>query len=151
MQPSPTQPMLTLPRRGPRLTLLAIGYGTLIMGWLSLEDQGIVTVTLLALGAASLSVIVVMLNRLGGRSFTRGPSALLLAGGTGVAGALTAPIAALLMLLKTATHAHVWPDYPLTVIVAMLARTPAWGAAGLLAGVGLALLWRTLRRETAPH
>jgi hypothetical protein len=48
------------------------------------------------------------------------------------------------MLLKSAAHAHTYPDYPLPLLGATLARSPAWATAGALIGLGSALLWIAL-------
>lgn len=52
----------------------------------------------------------------------------------------TACIAALLMLLKTGWHAHIFPDFPFGMILDTLGRAPAWAMAGALVGLGLALI-----------
>ncbi len=63
----------------------------------------------------------------------------------GLAGALTGLITALLMLIKTAMHAHAYPDYPLTLMGAALARIPGWSLVGFFLGVGTALTWLAYR------
>ena len=65
---------------------------------------------------------------------------LALAVWSGLVGAASAPLIAMLMLFKTASHAHLSPDYPLPILLGTLARLPAWSAAGALGGLGLGLL-----------
>lgn len=81
-------------------------------------------------------------RRFGGRTISR-HSALfgLIALGT-LTGAMSAPLTTVLMFLKNAFHAHVFPDYPLPILLAMLERLPAWTVAGALCGVAAALLIR---------
>lgn len=141
---------LTLPRRGPRLTLLAIGYGALVLFWLSPEDTAIWPVTALGAGGAIWVTLLTTLNRLGGQTFSRRAVTWGLVGLGGMAGALSGPLTATLMLIKTAMHSHLTPDYPLSVIGATLARTPAWGVAGALIGLGLALVWLAGRTSSPP-
>jgi hypothetical protein len=51
---------------------------------------------------------------------------------------------AALMLLKNGSHGHLFPDYPFSLIMAMLERAPAWAIAGalLIGGLWLAGGWR---------
>jgi hypothetical protein len=55
-------------------------------------------------------------------------------------GAGGAIAAAGLMFLKTALHAHPFPDFSPLLMLAMIQRAPAWGLAGALVGAGLLLL-----------
>lgn len=57
-----------------------------------------------------------------------------------ISGALATVTTAGLMFFKTALHNHIYPDYPLIVILGMLARAPAWALAGALIGLALALV-----------
>ncbi|MBX3062793.1 MAG: hypothetical protein KF726_07450 [Anaerolineae bacterium] len=61
-----------------------------------------------------------------------------------ISGALATVVTAALMFFKTALHNHIYPDYPLIVILGMLARAPAWALAGALIGLALALVLPTL-------
>ncbi|MCB9450797.1 MAG: hypothetical protein H6672_05125 [Anaerolineaceae bacterium] len=132
---------MRLPILTPRLRLAAVGYGLLVFFWLSPEDNHVWPVALLGAGLGLMTVSLLVVNRFGGRVIPRRwllPGAALaglLAGGGG------AVAAAGLMLFKTALHSHLYPDYPFTLMLAMLARAPAWGLAGLLASLALALLW----------
>jgi len=143
-------PLLTIPPRGRRLTLLAIGYGLLILFWLSSEDRAIWPVTLLGSGLGLGSGVLVAVRYLAGRTLSGWRGLAALAVWAGLVGASIAPLSAALMVLKTASHAHLYPDYPLPVILDTLAHLPAWGAAGLLSGLGIGLLRlaQVLTRQT---
>jgi hypothetical protein len=62
------------------------------------------------------------------------------AGLGGLIGLATPVTAALLMLLKNGSHAHVVPDYPFGVMLGVLSLAPAYGLAGALIGVGICAL-----------
>jgi hypothetical protein len=137
---------LCLPQRGRRARWLAIGYGVLLFLWLAPEDNSILPVTLLGGGLSALAVVLWMLGKLGGRAIPARYAvlgAVLLGIGIGL-GASVATFS--LMLLKDAQHSHIYPDFPPALMLAILARAPAWAAAGGLAGFGAALAWLGLRR-----
>lgn len=121
------------------LSLLMIGVGSATFVWLSVEDNGWwviafgVAITLLA------AMYGVLRLRRVGRNLPlhRWP----LAAGLGaVAGAGATLTTAGLMFLKTSLHNHVFPDFPLAVILGTLERIPAWSAAGALIGVGYVII-----------
>lgn len=140
-QTSPQADNVWIPRRGPRLTLLALGWGALILIWLSVEDSGVGAVSGLGAGLALVISTLATVNKWGGRAYPRSWLLPSLAIGGGLTGILSSGTTALLMVIKNAAHSHMTVDYPLTIVTATLARTPAWGAAGMLMGVGAALLW----------
>ncbi len=117
----------------------------MLFGWLSLEDHQTWPVVLFGLGLASLLVSWTVLGQLDGRSLT---PRYALVGGI-LAGALIglgASLAAtLLMFFKNAWHAHVFLDYPVPMLTAMLARAPVWAVAGAIAGLGIAIFWVVFR------
>ena len=133
-------PLLTIPSRGPRLTLGAIGYGLLLLFWLSSEDRGLGPVTILGAGLSLGLGVLLVVRYLAGRTLAGRRGLLALAIWAGLVGAASAPLIASLMVFKTASHAHLYADYPLPIILGTLARLPAWSAAGALGGLGLGLL-----------
>lgn len=139
---------MRLPALTPRLRLGAISYGLLVFLWLSPEDNHVWPVAALGAGLSLMVGGLAVISRFGGRWL---PGRWLLPGGAlvglvmGAGGALAA---AGLMLLKTALHSHIYPDYPLPLILAMLERAPAWGLAGLLTGGALTLLWGVRQPHT---
>jgi hypothetical protein len=123
--------------RGPHwLRWCNIGLGAAALFWLSLEDTGW---SVIAVGAALavLLAVNVGVSRLPRRAALRLTITVI----GGAVGAGTSLAAALLMLLKNALHAHIFLDYPFSLVAATLARLPAWAAAGALAGLGLALVF----------
>jgi hypothetical protein len=122
------------------MTFLAIGYGLLILFWLSGEDKTIWPATLLGGGLGFGFGVLMAVRYLAGRTLSGWRGLAALSVWAGVVGAASAPLTATLMVLKTASHAHLYPDYPLPVILDTLAHLPAWGAAGALSGLGIGLL-----------
>lgn len=133
--------MLRLPRPGRRARLAGLGTGAALLLWLSVEDNHVWPAALLGAALAVLLVTLTLLHHLGGRDLPARrvvPGAALL----GVAAGLAASIvAAGLMLFKNAMHAHLFPDYPPGLLLAILERAPVWAVAGGLAGLGLAFGW----------
>jgi hypothetical protein len=140
-----------MPPRSFRWLLIVWG-GTLFV-WVSLEDTSTMTVAILGAGTALLAGVRQALKSFGGRPLPGGAALLgaallgaaLLGATVGVGGAVCASA---LMFIKTAAHAHAFPDYPPTQIIAMLGRAPVWGVAGALAGCGLLLAWAALMWDT---
>jgi predicted lysophospholipase L1 biosynthesis ABC-type transport system permease subunit len=127
-----------IPAHWRRLAL--IGGGLLVFFWLRLEDHGVLVALLMGLVVAGLALAFWLWPRLAGRPW-QSPVLVLALGLAGMAlGLLTALSAALLMLLKNGFHGHLNPDYPAGLIGDTLARAPAWGLAGALLGVSVALL-----------
>lgn len=129
-----------IPRRGPRLTFLAVGYGLVILFWLNREDTMLGPVIILGSGLAILTTALGVVRMKAGARLTNRQmiaSSAVLGGSSGL---LSAPLTVGLMFFKTALHGHGVPDYPFAIMGATLARTPAWGLAGLLLGLGMGLL-----------
>jgi hypothetical protein len=136
---------MRLPAPGRWWRLLALGFGFALLVWLSVEDVVMWPAALFGLGLSSLIVILSTLDKIRGRWLARRyvpVLGLLLGAAVGLGTGVTA---AGLMFFKNAMHAHVFPDYPAGLILAMLERAPLWMAAGALAGLGLGLAWLALR------
>lgn len=123
-----------------RARLFASIYGVAVLFWLSLEDNSVLPVTLIGTGFALLLLALWLRNAWGGRRFGVRVwfPALVICGGA--AGGLAALTVAALMFFKTGWHAHIYPDYPPQMILAMLERIPAWSASGALIGLAMALM-----------
>lgn len=133
--------MLYLPRPNAALRLLTVAFGVVLFLWFSLEDNQTWPVVLLGLGSTGLIVLWSVLGRLGGQTIepryvTLGGLLIGALSGLGASVAVT-----LLMFFKNAWHAHVFLDYPVPMLLAMLGRAPFWTVAGALAGLGIAILW----------
>ena len=117
-----------------RAALLLTGLAILL--WSGLEDSDSSAVTLLgALSAITLTLWLLSRIR-AGPAFN--PFSIALAGA--LAGALASLCTAALMLFKNLRHAHIFPDYPAEMLLAVLERLPVWAIAGGLAGLAIGLL-----------
>ena len=134
-----------LPRPGRWSRLLALGYGIALFVWLSVEDTASWPAAVFGLGLSSLIVILLTLDKIGGRRLAGRylPVFGLLLGA--LIGLGSSPAAAVLMFFKNARHAHIFLDYPAGMILAVLERAPLWAAAGALAGLSIGLAWLALR------
>lgn len=144
--PGPSQPK---PRRSATLRWLVIGYGLTVFFWLGPEDDHIWPVILLGFIGALLGVVAWLQGRKFNLFWLPLTTSLL---GVGV-GIGTSVITVVLMLFKNARHAHAFPDFSAPLMGEILARVPAWGVAGALAGLGCGLLWLAVsngRHKTKP-
>jgi hypothetical protein len=137
------------PPRIPRwLSPLTLAYGVILFLWLTPEDSIWLASALGAIGALIGGLHVLYRRPRWVQPLLRGlddprPRAALIRAvlfGAGV-GLSAAPMTALIMLVKTSLHSHLFPDYPLGVVLGVLSRAPAWAAAGALIGFACAL-WR---------
>ena len=130
---------MSIPPRLPGLklaTILLAGYFVL---WIPLEGNLTQTV-LIGVWVALVTAGHLMQRWLGGRTLGRGRW-LLVAAAFGLSLGLGSAILTLLaMTLKTGLHAH-GPEFTRAEINWALAQLPYWTAAGLLAGLGLGLLF----------
>jgi len=130
---------------------LLIISGIAILLWSGMEDNDALLVTLLGtLLATAASMTLFASHRF--RTITPRGGLLRQAITAGILiGALASVTTPLLMLFKDLRHAHVFPDYPLGMMLATLERMPIWALAGGLAGFGIGLLlklgwdWRGAR------
>jgi multisubunit Na+/H+ antiporter MnhE subunit len=136
--------MIRLPEPDYRARFALMGYGLLVFVWMSLEDNGTLTVSLLGAGLATALILYQTFKRFAGEELaTRFLFPLL-----GLLIGAASPIATiLLMFFKTAWHGHEFPDYPLELMRDMLFRLPAWALAGGLIGLGLAFAWATKQEK----
>jgi len=130
----------TVPQISKYAPLLWIAFGGVLLFWISLEDHGMVGVTLLGTCTAILMTGHFALHHYGGKTLSTSWFVLLCA----IIGAASALVITLLMFFKTAWHAHPYPDFPPQMMLDMLNRLPAWAIAGFLAGLGFMLLWYAL-------
>ncbi len=110
--------------------------GLAILFWSGLEDSDTSAVTLLG-ALSSISLTLWLLSRLAARPALK-PLPVALAGA--LAGALASLCTAALMLFKNLRHAHIFPDYPAEMLLAVLERLPYWAITGALVGLGVGLL-----------
>lgn len=133
--------MFTLPTPGSLARVVTVLYGVLVFIWLSPEDNPVWLAAALGLGLAGLIILWTAGKRLGSRPLTARQLALvgvLLGLLVGLGSSVTTGG---LMFFKNALHAHIFPDFPPGLLLAMVSRAPAWTVAGGLAGLGVALIW----------
>lgn len=122
------------------LRLILILYGGVLLLWLGTEDRALFSAVLLAVIFSLLLTAQIVWMRCGGTRYAL-RRWLLLCILTGLcAGVCSVVTSTALMFLKNAWHAHPYPDYEPSVMLAMLARLPVWALAGALIGLALALL-----------
>ena len=133
--------MIRVPSPGRRARLLTLAYGFTLFGWFSLEDLTVWPVTLFGFGLATLIILYSLSGKIGGKIIAAAYIPVL-GGLTGsLIGIGSSVVVAGLMFFKNARHAHLYPDYPVEMILAMLERAPAWAIAGVLLGLSLGLGW----------
>ncbi len=119
---------------------LMILCGIAILLWSGLEDNNANAVSVLAAATATVATLYILASRLGGRALHPADHLRLSVLAGFLAGSSACLLAASLMLFKDLRHAHIYPDYPPQMILAMLERLPHWTLAGGLAGIGIGLL-----------
>jgi hypothetical protein len=138
--------MIRIPKPSRHTRNLTLIYGLVVFLWFTPEDNQVLPVTLLGWGMAALAVLLLVVNKLGGRIIPARYAALfaLVAGiGVGIGSSVTTVA---LMFFKNALHAHVFFDFPVPMMLAILERAPYWGLAGGLVGSGTAFAWLALRQ-----
>lgn len=103
--------------------------------WMSIEDTSVLPPVALSL---IISLLIAAFQLKKRESLCASLLTMTLIGAS--VGLGTAFVAALLMLVKTGWHAHIFPDYPLGMILDMLRRAPAWVVAGGLIGFGMGMI-----------
>jgi len=131
--------MLTIPPYPKYLSLVTLLFGISLFFWMSTEDS----VWLVSLFGLGLSVLLAAhgVFRLKGKTFRMRVWIPLAVGLGALVGAGTAVGTVLLMVIKTAWHNHVFPDYPFPLIAGIVERLPAWTVAGALVGLAFVILW----------
>jgi hypothetical protein len=114
--------------------LRGLGYGALLILWLTLEDKSLILVSLLGLGLSFTLVYLGLLRFFGGRSlaWVQALPVFIILGGVVGFGAVVATIS--LMVFKNTWHGHLVPDFSTSLIVGIGQRTPEWTLAGALVG-----------------
>lgn len=132
--------MFTIPPLTYIHRLFVIIAGVTLLIWSGLEDNQVGGVVILGWTLALFSTILFVQSRFNGRILT--PKTLLyvspLVGA--IIGSLASLITLLLMLFKDVRHAHIFPDYPPHMMIAILERLPIWSISGGLILFGLTLL-----------
>ncbi|MEM9951251.1 MAG: hypothetical protein AAF846_06620 [Chloroflexota bacterium] len=119
---------------------LMIGYGLILLFWMSLENRDTLIVALLGTGATLIYLGSALLKRFGGREFTHRAWSTAVVFLGAVFGGLSVVTTALLMFFKSSWHGHLYPDFPPAMIWAMLMRLPYWMLSGALLGLCCSIL-----------
>ena len=118
--------------------LSALAWGILVLFWLPVEDLDLRWVILFAAALCALAAVRFSLPTTTAGQVSRPWWTAPLTGA--LAGACVAPLAVLLMVIKTGLHGHTSPDFTPDQVISVLYRAPYWAAGGLLVGLGFALL-----------
>ena len=129
-----------LPPLTNRYILCVIGFGVIIMLWLTIEENTVWVASALGAILAYALKWLILRGQWGGRTFA--PRIWLVGGvGLGLLGGLGAVfMTTVLMVMKNAQHSHANLDFPSAVITGIWARTPYWLGAGLFVNLGIVLL-----------
>jgi hypothetical protein len=138
--------MFHIPRAVPAIRLLATALGLLIFLWLTPEDNQVWPVAALGAGLSMLAGGMIVLRHFGGQTIPARCVPL----GAALLGALVGLGASLavtgLMFFKNALHAHLFLDYPVSMMLSVLGRAPGWAVAGSFVGLAAALAWLAVKR-----
>jgi len=137
---------LTITPPSPRLRMALLGAGILAFIWLGFEDNSTLSVAVLGTLLSVLSSLMAI--RTYGPRTPLAPRLWLpgfvLSGAIMGGGATVMTV--ILMFFKTAWHGHAFPDYPVPLMAAMLARLPLWMMGGACIGAGVGL-WRWMKNS----
>ena len=133
--------------KGARRLLLVSGIAVLL--WSGMEDSDALLVTLLGALLATATGLMLLASPRFRPVMARESIPRQGAFAGALIGMLASVATPLLMLFKDLRHAHIYPDYPVGMMLATLERMPAWALAGGLAGFGIGLLLKLAddRRE----
>ena len=123
-----------------KYTLMAIGYGAIILAWLTPEDSTVLIVSILGAGLSLMILLLAVMRWFGGRSLAprQWIPGMVIFGALVGFGAVWTTI--FLMIFKNAWHSHAALDFPGEVVVAMVDRAIPWTLAGALLGGATAFL-----------
>ncbi|HLA45196.1 MAG TPA: hypothetical protein VJZ27_17245 [Aggregatilineales bacterium] len=129
-----------IPVHQSRHTLMAIGYGALLLAWLTPEDATLLIVSILGAGLSVLLVGLAVMRWMGGSRLSRYQwmVGFILFGAAAGFGAVLCTV--FLMVFKNAWHSHAFLDFPGTVIVGITHRMIPWTVAGGLLGSSAVLI-----------
>ena len=129
---------MMVPKKLPGLQLATIVLAIYALIWISLEGK-LLQVLILALGVSIVASAQIFQRTVGGRRMSLAPWLALTATVGLLIGASLGLFTLALMSLKTGLHAH-GPEFTIEEFNWVIDQIPVWGAAGLLAGLGLGFL-----------
>jgi hypothetical protein len=140
---------LTIPARTLAMRWNAIACALTIFVWSTPEDDRVAPAVALGMWLALTVMSSWVAGRFAGRTLRGARLGAALAVFGSVTGAAVSISTVLLMVFKDARHAHMYPDFPPTLLGGILLRLPAWTVAGGFAGLGVALVLMALSRRAA--
>jgi hypothetical protein len=132
-------PALTIPYQNIWHRFGAIGYGAILLLWLSTEENAVWLTVLLGTGLALVVEGLFITHRLGDKTLGWRiwmPGIILLGVITGLASVFGT---ILLMVFKNVQHSHAAPDFSRDVVEGIFQLAPAWALSGGLLGGAVAL------------
>ncbi len=142
--------MIRLPPLRKALTVATALFAVAFFFWVGVEDTAVGPVAALGAAATVLAFGQAVRARWGSRPLSRAEWFTLMSLGGAATGLGAAPATVLLMAIKVSLHSHAYPDYSPQAVIGIFTRAPLWGAAGLLAGMGLSVLGLARRRTELP-
>lgn len=135
-------PRLSIPQRWLRYYTFVLGL--ILLVWLPFEDSNERIAIAIAAGASLRLAAHLAINKM---DLIQPDSVLkhLLLGLS--AGLIVAPLAFLLMAIKTGLHGHTAPDFTSAQVIAVFQRLPFWTLGGLLIGLGVGFWRKTMMLE----
>ena len=130
---------LRLPKPLTKARFLLIAYGLILLIWMSLEDSSTLSVAILGTGTSIIYSGAWIANRFGAREVSLKKISIGLILWGILLGALSSLMTMTLMFFKSSWHGHAFPDYPLAMIVDMLALMPIWMLSGGLLSLSSAI------------
>lgn len=124
------------------LRISAFALGIIVLVWLTIEDENTLWVVIISVAISLWAAAWVLVKPLIGEKRIILRHSLV---GIGV-GLAMAPLAILLMALKTSIHGHASPDFTVPQMQEVLSRTPFFALSGFLVGIGSGL-WRLASRN----
>lgn len=145
--------MIQIPQPKRKFRWFTLLYALGLLVWFSFEDDSVRSVTLWGLGFAALLVMNWLPKQTALPPIRPAYLPLVTSAFGLMFGLVTNVSTVTLMFFKNALHAHLFPDYPPALMLALLSQAPAWALSGALVGLGGALLFLAVQPNTQakPH
>lgn len=118
--------------------------GAVIFFWSGLEDNDLTAVTVLGVWSSITLISLWIISHKGLPTSNKAMWALISGAGAGI---MTSLCMAGLMLFKNVRHSHLFPDYPVEMILGILARAPFWAVGGMGISIGVFLWIRAFTKQ----
>jgi hypothetical protein len=128
--------------------VLWLGLGLMWFVWLGVEDRGVLVVLLLATAVSFTTALTGLDRWSSGKTVSEWQWWVRWLMQGLVSAMAIAPLAILMIAVKTSLHAHAIPDFSLTSVRRVLGVWPAWGAGSFFVSLGIGALGRARAGET---